>query len=73
MLNSKATSINIGSKGNFQTAKSSTLLLFEIYNVKLVDLFLCGKLFFGYCEILLWFNLSLGYFLHDFKIIFSTA
>lgn len=40
----KGTSICKCSKVNFQTAKSSTLLLFNIYNVQRIDLFLLGKL-----------------------------
>lgn len=41
----KGTSICKCSKVNFQTAKSSTLLLFNIFNVQRIDLFLLGKLF----------------------------
>lgn len=68
MLEIKGTSISIGSKVNFQTSKSSTLLLFKSTMLNLLIFFSVGELFFGYCEILLWFNLSLWYFLYDFRL-----
>lgn len=69
----KGTSICKCSEVNFQTAKSSTLLLFNIFNVQRIDLFLLGKLFHFLDPVKFsgLLSLSLWYFLYHFKIIFS--